>query len=406
MNKNLVGELRIMKELGIKPNMSALAREYGCDRHTVKKYYDNNGVPKRRVTEKSSKWDIILPEITELMSKNCVSKKGVYMYLKNKYGDEIPGTYNGFKSYTLRKGIKLKTSEKPHVLYEVDPGKQIQLDWKENLKIHLIDGSEIVFNIFSATLGYSREHVFVYSSSKTTDDFIRCLIEVFRRIGGITEKALTDNMSAIVSVKGKNKCVYPRITQLFKDLGCELKLCKVKTPQTKGKDENSNKFVKWIYPYDYTLKSEDDLIKTIEETICSQCNKQINTGTNMPPVTLFKKEKEYLKPLPAKLLLESYIEEHYRQEVPSTLLINYKGNKYSVPPAYIGKIVDIYPSGDSIYIYYNKSLITKHNITQNKVNYKNNHYSEGLSKTISSNEVDIEKIALENLERLSRLGKK
>ena len=36
MNRNLLGELRIMKDYGIKPNYSALQREYGIDRHTIK----------------------------------------------------------------------------------------------------------------------------------------------------------------------------------------------------------------------------------------------------------------------------------------------------------------------------------------------------------------------------------
>lgn len=35
MNRNLLGELRIMKDYGIKPNYSALQREYGIDRHTA-----------------------------------------------------------------------------------------------------------------------------------------------------------------------------------------------------------------------------------------------------------------------------------------------------------------------------------------------------------------------------------
>jgi len=34
--KNLMGELLIMKTYSIKPNFSALSREYGLDRHTIK----------------------------------------------------------------------------------------------------------------------------------------------------------------------------------------------------------------------------------------------------------------------------------------------------------------------------------------------------------------------------------
>lgn len=404
METNLIGELKIMKELNIKPNMSSLIREYGCDRHTIKKYYENDGIPLRKKSSRSSKWDPYFNEIEALMNKKHVTKRSVYMYLKNKYGDALPGTYDGFKAYTLHKGMTLRNHTKPHVLYEVDPGKQLQVDWKENLLIHLRDGTEILFNVFSATLGYSREHVFIYSSSKTTEDFIRCLIESFRRFGGITEHVLTDNMSAVVSIKNHDKTIHSKIRQLFKDIGCELKLCKPRTPQTKGKDENSNKFVKWIFPYDYELNSEDELIQVVEETICKQCNLQNNSGTGMPPIALFKKEKEYLKPLPAKVLLESYIEEHHRSKVPPTLLIQYGSNKYSVPSAYIGKYVDIYPIGDSIYVYFNKKLIAKHTISQNKINYNKSHYEESLKKNIKNKEVDIEEMAMNNLNRLQRLG--
>ena len=65
-------------------------------------------------------------------------------------------------------------------------------------------------------------------------------------------------MSAIVSIKGNHKKVNPRVSSLFKDINSKLKLCKVKTPQTKGKDENANKFISWIYPYDYQLRNEDN----------------------------------------------------------------------------------------------------------------------------------------------------
>lgn len=143
----------------------------------------------------------------------------------------------------------------------------------------------------------------------------------------------------------------------------------------------------------------------IENVITSQCNRQMNSGTNIPPSILFEKEKEYLKPLSNKIVLESYINEHSRQKVPSTLLITYKGKKYSVSPEYIGKRVDIYPIGEDLYIYHNGKLITKHTITQNHINYHKEHYQNGLSAAMRNDNIDIEKMARENLEKLSRLKK-
>lgn len=42
IEKNLLGELKIYKELNMKPNYSALQRKYGIDRHTIKKHYIND----------------------------------------------------------------------------------------------------------------------------------------------------------------------------------------------------------------------------------------------------------------------------------------------------------------------------------------------------------------------------
>ena len=99
MKDNLVGELKIMKDLNIIPNCSALQRKYGTDRHTIKKYYANDGIPLRKKVERTSRWDPLYDEIVCLMEIDSVSKKAVYNYLENKYKDNIPGTYNGFKAY-------------------------------------------------------------------------------------------------------------------------------------------------------------------------------------------------------------------------------------------------------------------------------------------------------------------
>jgi transposase len=403
---NLIGELRIMKDLDIKPNISAIARKYGVDRHSVKKYYDNDGVPERKETSKKSKWDPFEDEIRELMQMEFVSKKSIFMFLLNEH-KTLPGDYNSFKSYTWRKGITVKVDVKPHLLYEVEPGHQLQADWVENLTLHLKDGNSVNFNVFSATLGYSRYHLFIYSSTKTTEDFIRCSIEVFRRLGGVTKSFYTDNMSAVVSVRNNKKKIHANVSTFFKDMGCILNLAEIHTPQTKGKDENANKFIKWIYPYDYKLDCEEDIIKLIEKTITADCNRQINTGTGVPPIALFKNEKEYLKPLPHKILLDSYINEHYRQKVEPTLLVYCKGSRYSVPVAYIGKTVDIYPIENHIYIYCNSLLIAKHTISQKNINYNYNHYVEGMKKRLPYKEEDeIEIMSDRNLKLMDKMSKK
>ena len=69
------------------------------------------------------------------------------------------------------------------------------------------------------------------------------------------------------------------------------KLCKVRSPQTKGTDENANKFLNWLKAYDDELESEMELIDIIENVITSQANTQINSRTKLPPLTFFEKKK-------------------------------------------------------------------------------------------------------------------
>ena len=186
----------------------------------------------RKEKEKHSKWDPYIDEAKEILSKPHVSYKAVYMYLFNKYGeDKLPGDYHSLRNYLWANGIKRKNDNTPHLLYETPPGKQSQFDWKEDMKIHLVDGTEIIFNVFSLTLSYSREHIFIYSSHKTTDDLLHCLIKAINKLGGVSKEYLTDNMSAIVSLKGSGKSVYPKVSQFFKDIGSKLILSKARTPE-------------------------------------------------------------------------------------------------------------------------------------------------------------------------------
>ncbi len=402
---NLLGELQIYKGMNMKPNFSALQRKYGVDRHTIKKYYVNDGIKYKERKPKVSKYEQYEKEILEIMKEPEVTIMALYQYLIDKYGD-VGFTYSGLKSFTLRKGIKRKyKSVEAHVRFETNPGDQLQVDWKEDIEMISSTGEVFKFNIFGATLGYSRQHVFIYSKTRTTEDFLRCTIDTFNKLGGLPKHIKTDNMSAIVSITNGCKKKHPIILQFEKDTGVKIKLCKVHSPETKGKVESANRFLQWLLPYNNRFKDEVELIEIINR-INIAVNKAVNQTTNIPPIVLFKKEKEYLNPIPSKILLESYISNVETQTVPPTLLVSYKGKGYSVPKSYIGKRVKLIPITNKLYIYFNTELITIHDISLNKFNYQQEHYVEALKSRIKDPNQDINQIAMENLSRLSKLGGK
>lgn len=391
-----------MRTMEIKPNFSAIARKYKIDRHTAAKYWDND----KQVVElpqRPSKLDPYFEEIKEKAENTVCTKMALYQYFRNKYGEAVFGHYSTFAHYMQRKELERKVEMKAHVRYETPAGNQLQVDWKENLSTVLKTGEIIEYNLFVATLGYSRYHFYIYSKSKATDDFLRCLIEVLQRMGGIPKMVVTDNMSAIVSIRANSRDKLPVIRQFEKDIGVKIHLCKVRTPQTKGKVESANRYVQWLEPYNGELGSEEELIELIRK-FEHDVNNETNHTTGIPPVKLIKKEMEHLNPIPNKLLMNEFIRNVTVQTVPQTLLIRYKGSEYSVPSKFIGRRVKVIPSGDKLYIYHNTELISLHELSVKKINYQEDHYENGLrqSMTAKISDSEIHLRAKENLALLDQ----
>ncbi len=400
--QSLRGLYEEMRTMDIKPNFSAVARQYDIDRHTAAKYWKEEKV-EDRIIERPSPLDQYFDEIKEKAENTACTKMALYKYFKSKYGVETFGCYSTFAHYMQRKELLRKVEMKAHVRYETPPGNQLQTDWKEDLKMVLKSGDVIEFNLFVATFGYSRYHYFIYSRSKTTEDYLRCQIEVLQRCGGIPKTIVTDNMSAIVSIRSNSRNKYPVIKQFEKDIGIKIHLCKVRTPQTKGKVESANRFIQWLEPYNGELESEEELFQLISK-IEHDVNNETNRTTGIPPSKLIQKEMEHLKPLPNRLLMEEYIRNVSVQTVPQTLLVSYKGSGYSVPPKFIGKRVKIVPSGDKLYIYHNTELIVLHEINAKKMNYHQEHYEGGLRQSMPGNisNDEIRERAKENLALLDQ----
>ena len=160
----------------------------------------------------------------------------------------------------------------------------------------------------------------------------------------------------------------------------------------------------WLIPYNGEFETEEELIKIIED-LNIQINKEINETTKVPPVLLFQKEKEYLKPLLSNKLMNSYLFDTTTSKVSNESLFYYKGSKYSVPIQFINHTLNLREEDSKLYVYYNKDLITIHNISKNYINYKEEHYKEGMSHILKNKEQnEIDKISKRNLELINKLS--
>lgn len=383
MIDKLLTQLNIIKLSQLKPNFSELARLYGFDRRTVKKYYDGyKGKPSTH--SKPSKLDPYKDLIREKLCINGTTVRSVYEYIYSEIDSNV-GTYSNFIKYVTRNKLIPKKSTKGHPRFETAPGHQAQVDWKEDLKIANKYGEIFTLQVFDYILGHSRHCHFTYKTSKTRQDVFDCLIASFQATGGVPKEILFDNMASVVDLKDNRRHINNQMRAFADDFHFRIRLAKPRHPYTKGKVEVINKFLDWLLPYEGEFETEEELIQILAK-INQKVNSQVNQATGVPPILLLQKEKEYLQPLPNRKVIESY-QNHNRQiTVHKDSLITYKGNKYSVPPAYIGKSVSIRESDNKLLIYYNTEPVAVHIISKKKLNYQKEHYTQLLSNLISDND--------------------
>ena len=394
-------EITIMKTMNIKPNFAWLASEYGMDYRTVKRYYEGyNGKPSHH--NKKSKLLEFDEIIKEKMALKGAKVSSLFFFLQEEY--KYKGSYSNLTHYIRKNKITMPNKSRGTPRYETNIGEQLQFDWVESIKMVNRYGEIFEFNVFSAELSYSRMHYFCYSITKTREDVIRCLIKTFRFLGGTPKELLTDNMSSIVNHEKNNFC--DEFKAFLKDFNIEGKRCKVRSPNTKGKVEVRNKFIKWLIPYNNYFEKEEELIKIIDK-ITNKVNTQINSTTNVKPILLYQKEKEYLSALPSNQIIDNYLNFNIPVKVSNTSLIYYKGSQYSVPPKYINKTLKVKVNNNKLYIYNNTELVQTHNLSEQKINYTNSDYRTLLSLSMPyKDEEEIESLSKKNLELFEKIQRK
>ena len=380
MNPLLAPELRALKNMQMKPNYSALSRKYGMDRHTIKAMYDRLDSPPPGRKAKPSCLDAVREEAAGLLSDPAVSVMAAYWYLKNE--GKTSCSYSNFKQYVRKNGLRPAAQDAtPHPLYETRPGEQMQCDWVEGLSIAFRDGTEFAFNLFSATLGFSRLHYFELAERKNEATFKRCFCHCLRWLGGAPGEMLTDNMSALVSVLRAGRKVHPSVSQFSRDVGVRFRFAEPRTPQTKGKDESSNRFAKRLSAYDGKVRDKAHLAEVIRDLV-GAINAEACQSTGIAPRALFLKEKESLGPLPSNAMLEAYEGWSETAKVPPTQLVYHRGSRYSVPPDYISKTVCIEEDSGELVIYHAGMVVATHAIAASprSVVYDRSHLAAGIAR--------------------------
>ena len=394
-------------------NCSEIGRRLGVDRRTVKR---NILGDVKKTREKPSMFDDYIDLIINVLTnetKVFVSKASLFRYLQEHY--HIPGKYHNFcrfldsnemiMPYVKCIDRKNYNERKSAMRFETSPGEQAQVDWKENVSIVLNNGTKIVINILVTTLSYSRFKLAKVCVSKDRETVMECLTGFFKELGGVPKTIVFDNMKSVMdsprTINSEGK-VNTQFKQFSEDMGFNVFTCMAGRPETKAKVESPMRILNDIKAYngDLTLKQLSEKIYFI----MNRENTSYHQSYGWVPMEMFQKEKDSLNRLPRESLLNKYQTTKSRVKVDKSSFITYKQNKYSVPPCFIGKNLDLRVIDNTIHLYYTSLLVRKHKISNIKINMNLDDQKEITKMTFKNKTSDeIEETAIKNLKLLEEI---
>ena len=386
----------------MKVNCSKLARQLNCDRRTVSRYVElakNGKKPTKRVYQKKTNG---FEKIIEEKVKTTAPAIAIYHYLVKNHG--YKGSYSTLKRYIHNLNI-----EKQHnavIRFETDPGIQAQVDWKESLKFKTKDGETIKFNVFLMILGFSRTKFLMVTETRDLQQVEFSLACAFRYFGGVPHEILFDNMRSIID-KARTQYSEPVFNENFKvfaeDCGFVPKACVAYRPETKGKVEVTAKLMNRLKVYSGDITGFDD-IRQIASELNDELNSAVCQATGKKPFDLLEAEKPFLHKTNLGILTGYFID-NVKRKVSKESMISYEGKKYSVPPEYIGKKVDISDAGSGFDISFNGHFVRHWEKSSKMMNFDHTDYLEiaRLSSLRRLDDDEIKLIAERNLEIYDKL---
>ena len=405
MRKDVYERMRYFVVEKIKPNYSAIARQYGVDPRTVKTAYlraQNGETIVRNQRKRRSKLDGFQDIIKDKYTAGC-SARAIYDFIVEK---GFTGKYTIVKDYCRH--FRKAQTKKATIRVEHTMGLSAQVDWKEQVTMTDQNGVPHTFSIFLYVLPYLKFKFLKLTLDQKQDTLFKCLFEAFKATGGIPKEIWFDNMSTVVDHK-LSDFHHHRFNERFlsfsHDAGFHPIACRTFRPQTKGCVEALARTMGRLKPYDGEFSTINDL-NDIVDRLAKRLNHEKSQSNNQKPVELWTKEKEHFRSLNHDLV--RYFHSDQTRKVSRDSMIRFQNHQYSVFPNYIGKEVEIKPTpdGKTIHIFYQGVEIQKHDLTNKQFNYDLHDKHAILKSDLMADKTDeeINQYMLNNLSIYDQIG--
>lgn len=294
-------EIQLLNKHGF--SLRKIAAEVGCAVNTVRRHLTLTTAPKyerkvKRVTK-----------LADYEAYLCERQKAAYpewIPASVLHREIVERGYQGGLSQlrAFMRSLRPMLPTEPEVRFETAQGEQLQVDWVEFRK-----GGAAPLYAFCATLGYSRASYVEFVSDMKVNTLIICHERAFAAFGGVPRKVLYDNMKTVVLERDAYGEGHHRYHAGFLDYarhsGFIIKLCQPYRPQTKGKVERFNGYLRrsFYVPLVSRLRQSGlqlDVVTANAEVarwLKDVANERVHGTTQEKPVVRLELERPHLQAL-------------------------------------------------------------------------------------------------------------
>lgn len=345
-------------------SVSAIARQTGLDRKTVRKYLDR-GLEVPVYGPRDPRPRLLEPYQGYLSEKirDCPELSGRRLHREIK-ALGYTGSYTTVTDY-----LRSIRPERPRVFerrFETGPGEQAQVDFAE-FSVEFTDDPGVMRKVwlFSFVLGHSRWLWGRFCANQKLETVLRCHVAAFAACGGVPREVLYDRMkTAVIGEDADGTVAYnPSLVAMLDHYGAAPKACKAYRAKTKGKVERPFRYIRQDFFLGRTFRNMDDLNAQFAQWSDEIANPRIHATTNRGVNEAFAQEQTVLIPLPAHPYDAVLTVE---RRVSHEGMVSVGGNLYSVPDTTRKRVLEVQNHPCEIRIFEEGHLIACHPVLEGR----------------------------------------
>jgi len=308
----------------------------------------SSAVPKIERAEKAAPFR---PQILELLP---VCKGNLVRVHEELVAAGAALSYPALTAFCRREGIG-REPVVPAGRYEFSPGEETQHDTSPHEV--MVGGRKFKAQTAAATLCYSRMLFFEILPTFQRFDCKVFLTGAARYMNGVTERVMIDNTHVVV-LRGSGRTMepVPEMAAFAERLGFRFVAHEIGDANRSARVERPFHFIENNFLAGRTFADWQDLNRQARQW-CDRVNATYKKHIRAVPRELYAVERPLLKPLPA-WLPEVYRLHHRLVDVEGYVSLH--TNRYSVPPSFLGRQVEVRETRDHIEIELDARHIVRH----------------------------------------------